>query len=143
MIGIYKIENQLNNKIYIGQSKNITQRWKEHRARYQIKDSPLYRAIRKYGIENFSFEVIEECEINQLDEREIYWITFYNSYKNGYNQTSGGEGRHGPLKLSEEQVSEIYERLKSTETMESIAKDYGISHVTVSNINNRTNMGIA
>ena len=66
MIGIYKITNKINGKCYIGQSINIKQRWKGHRKDafwlngpdYQY---PLYKAIRKYGIENFSFEVIEEC----------------------------------------------------------------------------------
>ena len=135
MIGIYKIENQLNNMIYIGQSKNIAQRWKNHRASAKKENTPLYCAIRKYGIENFTFEVIEECEIEQLNDREIYWIAFYNSYKKGYNQTPGGEGNHSPLKLTENQVLEIYEKLKGTETMEKIAKDYGVTHPTISNIN--------
>lgn len=84
-IGIYKIENLLNHKIYIGQSRNISQRWKDHRNLYKKDDSPLYRAMRKYGIENFSFKIIEECPIDLLNERECYWIKYYNSLNEGYN----------------------------------------------------------
>ena len=46
--------------------------------------------MRKYGIENFTFSVIEECSQEQLNEREIYWIEYYDTYKNGYNSTLGG-----------------------------------------------------
>lgn len=100
--GIYKITNTLNGNLYIGLSKNLTQRMSEHKSRYlaegrQSYDSPLYRAFRKYGIENFSFEVIEYCEEEKLPEREIFWIAFYNSYldKKHYNLTPGGEGNPG------------------------------------------------
>ena len=70
MIGIYKIENLINHKVYIGQSKDIERRWKYHRTRIYREENdslPLYRAFRKYGIENFSFNVIELCKIEELD----------------------------------------------------------------------------
>jgi hypothetical protein len=51
----------------------------------------LSRAIRKYGIDNFSFNIIEECKQNQLNERERYWIAYYNTFYDGYNQTLGGD----------------------------------------------------
>lgn len=95
MVGIYKIKNLINNKIYIGQSHNIEERIKRHKKRKdyeEYKDIHLYRAMRKYGIENFSFEIIEECSIDRLDEREIYWIKYYNSFNEGYNETLGGGG---------------------------------------------------
>lgn len=138
MIGIYKIENLINHKVYIGQSKNIAQRWKEHR--YCISSNknekyPLYKAIHKYGIENFEFSVLQECKIEQLNELEIYWINKYNSFKEGYNQNNGRDGNTHPLKLSEQQVLEIYERLKGEESMEDIAKSYGVTHPVISNIN--------
>lgn len=94
--GIYKIENLLNGKIYIGQSIQIEKRFEQHKkTAYARKDrnynNLIYKAIRKYGLENFAFEIIEEVPDNQdLDEREIYWISYYNSYKNGYNMTPGG-----------------------------------------------------
>ena len=101
MIGIYKITNKINGKAYIGQSHNIEERWKQHKLRsfslgYSEYNSCLHKAIRKYGLENFSFEVLEECEPEQLNEREIYWIDYYQTFSSnldkGYNQTAGGEG---------------------------------------------------
>tara|TARA_R110000868_G_C10722795_1_gene750949 strand:+ start:353 stop:901 length:549 start_codon:yes stop_codon:yes gene_type:complete len=75
MIGIYKITSP-SNKIYIGQSKDILRRWKEYKycyVKYKINNS-----IKKYGIENHKFEIIEKCSINLLNERERYWQDFYN-----------------------------------------------------------------
>lgn len=81
--GIYKILNKINNKCYIGQSIHIEQRWKEHLRGKGNK--PLLQDIQQYGIENFSFEIIELCEQKELDEREKYWINYYNSDETGYN----------------------------------------------------------
>ena len=94
---IYKIENKLNGKIYIGKTlKTIQERWKEHChdfKRERCEKRPLYSAMNKYGIENFFIEEIEQCEANILSEREKYWIEYYNSFKYGYNATTGGDGR--------------------------------------------------
>lgn len=90
MIGIYKITYKKDGRTYIGQSVNIEHRLKEHKK--CEGDSYIHRAIKKYGIENFSFEIIEECKISKLDEREKYWISFYNSFNCGFNQTPGGQG---------------------------------------------------
>ncbi len=96
MIGIYKIINNINNKCYIGQSIDIYTRWKQHI--YEVKHprihNKIYNAIRKYGLDNFSFEVVEECKLNhiELDNLERKWIEYYNSYDNGYNSTRGGQG---------------------------------------------------
>ena len=100
--GIYKITNKINNKCYIGKSINIESRWKYHiENKNSIKEynKPLYRAFRKYGIENFSFEIIEELKDYSIsNEREKYWIQYYNCYgNNGYNMTSGGDGGQGEL----------------------------------------------
>ena len=93
---IYKITNNINGKIYIGKTmRSIKQRWKEHLAnikKEECKNRPLYRAINKYGVENFSIEEIEECSDIILSDREKYWIEYYNSFKNGYNATKGGDG---------------------------------------------------
>lgn len=95
--GIYKITNIINNKIYIGKSIKIERRWSEHKAEINdlAKQNHLYCAMRKYGIDNFHFEIIELCPENNttLSDREKYWINFYNSYENGYNETRGGEGQ--------------------------------------------------
>ena len=87
-IGIYKITNQINNKCYIGQSIQIEKRWYQHKwlAKQNIyPEKALYLAFNKYGIENFTFEIIEICEKEKLNEREQYWINYYDSYNNGYN----------------------------------------------------------
>ena len=98
MIGIYKITNTINNKVYIGQSINIDERWRAHKADYKNSHltgkhkSYLYVSMRKYGIENFKFEVIEEAPKELLNEREIYWIQYYDATNpdKGYNLTPGG-----------------------------------------------------
>lgn len=92
---IYKITNDINEKVYIGQTiRTITERWKEHlkESRANRANHPIYRAMRKYGCEHFSIELIEEVSNEQLDIREKYWIEQYNTYKNGYNATYGGNG---------------------------------------------------
>ena len=94
--GIYKITNTINNKCYIGQSIDIEKRFRQHKNNYDNSnelsyDAHFYRAIRKHGIDNFKFEIIEECEQDRLDEREIFWIDYYDSFYNGYNSTLGGD----------------------------------------------------
>lgn len=139
MTGIYKITNKINGKCYIGQSINIKQRWKAHRSRYQVDDYPLYRAMRKYGLENFNFEVIEECTKELLNEREIYWISYYDATnKNkGYNLGQGGQNTvvH---ELTKEQLFKIYELLRQGITQTEIAKQFNIAQSLVSTINTGT-----
>ena len=95
MAYIYKIINQINDKCYIGKTEfSIEKRFKEHcqeAFRERSEKRPLYAAIRKYGIENFKIYLIEET--NSPEEREIYWIEFFQSFKWGYNATKGGDGR--------------------------------------------------
>ena len=93
--GIYKFINKENGNIYIGQSQNITARKRSHinDALSHGKNSscPLHRAILKYGEEGFDFEIVEECPRELLNERERYWIEYYDSYHNGYNASPGGD----------------------------------------------------
>lgn len=89
MTGIYKITYNKDGRCYIGQSINIEHRLKEHKN--CEGQSYIHNAIKKYGLSNFTFEVIEECSRQELDEKECYWIKFYNSYENGFNQTKGGQ----------------------------------------------------
>ena len=92
---IYLIENQINHKQYIGKTyESIESRWQEHCHDYKKSRNekrPLYDAMQKYGIENFTISLIEETD--HLEEREVYWIAFYNTFKNGYNATLGGDGK--------------------------------------------------
>ena len=88
---IYKITNKITGKVYIGQTvRTLQKRWKQH---VNAKDSlVIHNSIRKYGVENFTVEQIDiACSRDELNKKEIYWISFYNSlYPNGYNLTSGG-----------------------------------------------------
>lgn len=91
---IYVITNKINNKKYIGQTINtLNVRWSLHK--YDANrgvERPLYRAIRKYGIENFTIEVIESIPRNKLNEKEKYWIKKLNTLTpNGYNLSPGGQ----------------------------------------------------
>ena len=96
LIGVYKITNRINGKVYIGQSVNINERWGDHKRKAskvtENCSSHLYSAIVKYGVENFIFEVIEyikETEYSQskLDELEIKYIELFESLnpEKGYN----------------------------------------------------------
>lgn len=143
MIGIYKVTNVLNNKVYIGQSQNISQRWiKHHNSPFNPNsgqyNTPFYRAIRQYGIDNFRFEVIEQCSIDDLNDREKYWIKYYQSNKNdkGYNLTDGGQGAITFSKITKNDVNQIIELLlTSSLSQEEISKKFNISQRQVSSIN--------
>lgn len=114
--GIYIIKNKINDLVYIGQSVDIMCRWYAHKqAAKNEKDQSHYTKIHKsmseLGIENFYIEILEECNYDKLNEREIYWISYYNSYHNGYNMTVGGESNKGECNgralLTKEQVEDI------------------------------------
>lgn len=95
MAYIYKITNDINGKIYIGKTEfSIIKRLDEHihdAFRERNEKRPLYAAMRKYGAEHFHIELIEETD--NPNEREIYWIEQYGSFKKGYNATRGGDGK--------------------------------------------------
>lgn len=88
---IYKITNKVNGKSYIGQTRyTIEFRWRQHL--HKKDNTYFHNAIRKYGADNFIVEKLEECNIEDLNEREIYYIAKYNTFKDGYNLTIGGDG---------------------------------------------------
>lgn len=143
MVGIYIITNNINGKVYIGQSKNIQQRWKAHRTRpfnsnAETYNTPLYRAIRKYGLNNFSFEILEECLVEELNKKEKYYIDKYNSndLEHGYNLTNGGDTISENYKLSLEEVMQISFLLSNTELSgKEIGEQFNISQRMISGIN--------
>ena len=95
MAYIYQITNDVNGKIYIGKTEfSIEKRFKEHckdAFRPRNEKRPLYTAMRKYGINHFHIELLEETE--NPEEREKFWIEEKRSFKNGYNATLGGDGK--------------------------------------------------
>ncbi len=110
MAYIYKITNLINQHSYIGKTEAINplDRWKEHLREATKKRSAhraIYRAIRKYGKENFSFEVIEETSEPEI--REQYYIQYFDTFHNGYNETLGGDGATY-LQLPEQEICQYY-----------------------------------
>lgn len=119
--GIYLIVNDLNNKKYVGQSINLQKRLLKHceQSSHIRYNNPLYRAVLKYGLNNFSFEILEILETDdftnakkKLDELEIKYISDYNTYNNGYNQTLGGDGGILGYKMTDEQKQHVSENSK-------------------------------
>lgn len=140
---IYKITNLINGKIYIGQTKSpINIRMNRHYSRANIckNITGIDAAIKKYGKNNFSVEIIEECDNNRLDEREIFFISKLNSFsKNGYNLNKGGQIKKTYLNLNEEQVINTYKKYNS---IKETSKFYNCCPKTISNILHSNNIEI-
>lgn len=99
MQGIYKIENKVNGKVYIGQSTNVEARWQHHiihLTEHTHNNPHLQSAWNKYGPDNFSFSLVEECEYDMLTEREQYWIEYYGGIESAetYNLRDANVGGH-------------------------------------------------
>lgn len=149
MAFIYKITNQLNQKCYIGKTMlSIQERWIQH-LRDAVKDDcnnrPLYKAINKYGKDNFIIEQIEECSDKIVNEKEQYWIKYYNSYHNGYNATLGGDGK---AYIDYDLVCKVYQKEQnitktakivgcSTDSVSYILKNRNIKIVSTAEINKK------
>lgn len=145
MIGIYKYQNKLNGHIYIGKSVDIKRRQYGHKSSAYNKksndyNSQFHQAIRKYGLENFDFEIVAELSPDEytpelLNELEKFFIKYYNSYKNGYNASEGGEkdlsangarigSKNGRALLTEEDVNYIRECYNAHITFKEIYSEY-------------------
>lgn len=124
---IYKITNTINGKSYIGQTiQNVKERFYQHcatKCSKAVLDMAIHRAIKKYGKSNFTVEVIEEVDSTNLNDRERYWIKYYDSYNNGYNSTKGGQDGCKPFKdLDAEAIIKEYNTGKSLRTLGTIFK---------------------
>lgn len=128
-VGVYKITNTITNEFYIGCSSNIERRWRDHKTRYKnIADKEynkkLYVAMREYGIDNFSFEILEKVEdICKMYEREKFYIDSLNAHENGYNEDYGKEN-HGRARLTTNDVVDIRIRYGELESKRNVYADY-------------------
>lgn len=122
---IYKITNTLNTKVYIGQTtRSLAARWQEHLRNCNTKAKQtlhLYTAMNAYGRENFQIELLDEAAtIEELNEKEIYWINFYDSLNNGYNMKHGGQDENP---MNSAVVKEKHdEKMRSEEVRSKISK---------------------
>lgn len=129
MIGIYKITKISNGKSYIGQSNNIERRFKEHQQKGASSKIPLDIAIQKYGIHAFTYEILEECSLDKLNEREKYWINYYDTINNGYNCLPGGEQQtigenNGHSKLTEKDIITIRKAYANHQKQKEVYEKY-------------------
>ena len=134
---IYKHECLENHKVYIGQTcQNINRRWRDGEG---YKHSPrFYSAILHYGWKNFTHEILEDnLTAEAANEREQYWIKYYDTYHNGYNQTMGGEGCNIDMP---ENIAKVIDDLKKSKlSFTEIAQNNGVSISLVSRINSGEN----
>ena len=122
MMGIYLITNRINGKKYVGQSKNIKQRWKEHISRE--RNTMIHNAIKKYGEENFYFKILERCPEEKLTERERF---YYNKLKPEYNAIYPEENpmnyEYIRIKQKEAVNTEEYKKMMSNKSKENFTKE--------------------
>lgn len=145
---IYLIKNDINKKFYIGQSVDATKRFAQHKSEAQLHSNQMliHKAMRKYGESHFSLIILEK-QIEDYDERERYWIKFYNSLQpNGYNICVGGKGTgagifHPSAKIKTfEDLCCIYDLIKNSSlSFEEIGKKFNLSTTQISNINRGIN----
>ena len=141
---IYKITNKVNGKSYIGQTiQNVKERFYQHcatKCSQAILNMVIHKAITKYGKSNFTIEVIEEVESANLNDRERYWIRYYDSYNNGYNSTEGGQDG---IKLFKNLDTEsIVREYKSGKSLREIGRLFNVDKQTIKDLLVRNNINL-
>ena len=141
---IYKITNTINGKSYIGQTiQNVKERFYQHcatKCSQAILNMVIHKAINKYGKSNFTIEVIEEVESTNLNDRERYWIRYYDSYNNGYNSTKGGQDG---IKLFKNLDTEsIVREYKSGKSLREIGRLFNVDKQTIKDLLVRNNINL-
>lgn len=134
MAFVYMITNKINEKNYIGATKtSVKERFRKHKSTSRnINDrnysKPLYQDMRKYGMDAFEVTILEECGIEEMSQKEAYYIEKYNSIQNGYNIALGGAGK--PL-WNDETINRWKELYEQGVLLEDIAKQYGTAPKTI------------
>lgn len=141
---IYKITNKINGKSYIGQTiQDVKERFYQHcatKCSQAILNMVIHKAINKYGKSNFTIEVIEEIESTNLNDRERYWIKYYDSYNNGYNSTEGGQDG---IKLFKNLDTEsIVREYKSGKSLREIGRLFNVDKQTIKDLLVRNNINL-
>ena len=141
---IYKITNKVNGKSYIGQTiQSVKERFYQHcatKCSQAILNMVIHKAINKYGKSNFTIEVIEEVESTNLNDRERYWIRYYDSYNNGYNSTEGGQDG---IKLFKNLDTEsIIREYKSGKSLREIGRLFNVDKQTIKDLLVRNNISL-
>ena len=132
---IYKITNQVNGKVYVGQTVHtIESRWKEHQQAAKYRKYPLYLAINKYGLDKFTVDQIEECDNSELNAREMYWVAYYDSYNHGYNATTGGDGSFTCKFLTDSRYQDVKNMYLGGCTIKTIAEAFKCDPNTISKL---------
>lgn len=133
MAYIYVIENDINNKKYIGKTVfTIEKRFKEHLSdarKPKLEVRPLYRAIQKHGENHFSIRLLEEVSEEEASQKEQDWITYFGSFGDGYNATAGGDGK---IRVNYKKVLFLYDTTLLSQG--EIAKECNCSADTIGNI---------
>ena len=141
---IYKITNKINGKSYIGQTiQNVKERFYQHcaiKCSQKVLNMAIHRAINKYGKSNFTLEVIEEVESTNLNDREKYWIRYYDSYNNGYNSTEGGQD--GVKLFKNLNIEYVIKEYNSGKSLREVGKLFNVDKQTIKDLLVRNNINL-